>query len=262
MRARRDAAIRGLKVMMVASVAIPVAIFSYASWISYRNTYAHADERLLASLGIMAEHTSGVFQSVDLTFAEQPDLDLVVKVNRFEMPPSNVNTQMGPISVPEMKLSNVELKGKLSAGRFVIENAKIGNPGDDLQGTLKGSIAKAAFNARSALERDPMLALTANDLARIDRVIDTYAPAYAQFRNQRGPLPRSKAAIETTFADARAWMRYLWVLGTSSVTYTDRIYVIAKGAHALQYSCVSGGDFDVAPTFPITACAPGDKRVA
>ena len=69
MRARRDAAIRGLKVMMVASAAIPVAIFSYASWISYQNTYAHADERLLASLGIMAEHTSGVFQSVDLTFA-------------------------------------------------------------------------------------------------------------------------------------------------------------------------------------------------
>ena len=69
MRARRDAAIRGLKVMMVASVAIPVAIFCYASWIGYQNTFAHADERLLANLGIMAEHTSGVFQSVDLTFA-------------------------------------------------------------------------------------------------------------------------------------------------------------------------------------------------
>jgi two-component system, NtrC family, sensor kinase len=69
MRARRDAAIRGLKVMIVASVAIPVAIFCYASWIGYQNTFAHADERLLANLGIMAEHTSGVFQSVDLTFA-------------------------------------------------------------------------------------------------------------------------------------------------------------------------------------------------
>ncbi len=69
MRARRDAAIRGLKVMMVASVAIPVAIFSYASWIGYQTTFAHADEKLLANLGIMAEHTSGVFQSVDLTFA-------------------------------------------------------------------------------------------------------------------------------------------------------------------------------------------------
>ncbi len=69
MRARRDAAIRGLKVMMVASVAIPVAIFSYASWTGYQSTFAHADEKLLANLGIMAEHTSGVFQSVDLTFA-------------------------------------------------------------------------------------------------------------------------------------------------------------------------------------------------
>ncbi len=69
MRARRDAAIRGLKIMMVASVAIPVAIFSYASWIGYQSTFAHADEKLLANLGIMAEHTTGVFQSVDLTFA-------------------------------------------------------------------------------------------------------------------------------------------------------------------------------------------------
>ena len=68
MRARRDAAIRGLKVMMVASVAIPVAIFCYASWIGYQNTFAHADERLLANLGIMSEHTSRIFQSVDLTF--------------------------------------------------------------------------------------------------------------------------------------------------------------------------------------------------
>jgi signal transduction histidine kinase/CheY-like chemotaxis protein len=69
MRARRDAAIRGLKIMMVASIAIPVATFSYASWIGYQSTFAHADEKLLANLGIMAEHTSGVFQSVDLTFA-------------------------------------------------------------------------------------------------------------------------------------------------------------------------------------------------
>ena len=68
MRARRDAAIRSLKVMMVALVAIPVAIFCYASWIGYQNTFARADERLLANLGIMSEHTSRIFQSVDLTF--------------------------------------------------------------------------------------------------------------------------------------------------------------------------------------------------
>jgi two-component system NtrC family sensor kinase len=69
MRARSDAAVRMLKTMLVASVAIPVAIFSYASWTTYHDAYTHADERLWASLGIMSEHTSRIVQSVDLTFA-------------------------------------------------------------------------------------------------------------------------------------------------------------------------------------------------
>ena len=69
MRARSDAAVRMLKTMFVASVAIPVAIFSYVSWITYHDAYTHADERLWASLGIMSEHTSRIVQLVDLTFA-------------------------------------------------------------------------------------------------------------------------------------------------------------------------------------------------
>ena len=69
MRARRDAAVRLLKTMMVASIAIPVAIFCYASWLAYQSAFAHADEKLSANLGIMSEHSSKVFQSVDLTFA-------------------------------------------------------------------------------------------------------------------------------------------------------------------------------------------------
>jgi two-component system NtrC family sensor kinase len=66
MRARRDAALRLLKTMLVASIVIPVALFSYASWISYQDMIAHADEQLTASLNILSEHASKVFQSVDL----------------------------------------------------------------------------------------------------------------------------------------------------------------------------------------------------
>src|SRR6476646_5336726 len=66
MRARRDAALRLLKTMLVASIVIPLALFSYASWISYQDTIAHADEQLTASLNILSEHASKVFQSVDL----------------------------------------------------------------------------------------------------------------------------------------------------------------------------------------------------
>ena len=43
-----------------------MALFSYASWINYRDTIAHADEQLTASLNILSEHASKVLQSVDL----------------------------------------------------------------------------------------------------------------------------------------------------------------------------------------------------
>ena len=69
MRARRDAALRLLKTMVVASIVIPVAIFSYAGWINYQNALTRADEELAGSLNILSQHASGIFQSVDLTFA-------------------------------------------------------------------------------------------------------------------------------------------------------------------------------------------------
>src|SRR5262245_28423317 len=68
MRARRDAALRLLKTMLVATIVIPAGIFLYASWFNYRSAIAHADEELTASLNILAQHASGIFQSVDLTF--------------------------------------------------------------------------------------------------------------------------------------------------------------------------------------------------
>ncbi len=45
---------------------------------------------------------------------------------------------MGPLTLPDLKLSTVELKGRLAAGRFVIETGTIGKPGDELYGTIKG----------------------------------------------------------------------------------------------------------------------------
>jgi two-component system, NtrC family, sensor kinase len=69
MRARRDAALRLLKTMLVASIVLPAAFFSYAGWINYKDVLARADEQLAASLTILSEHASKEFQSVDLMFA-------------------------------------------------------------------------------------------------------------------------------------------------------------------------------------------------
>ncbi|MGB6348885.1 MAG: ATP-binding protein [Pseudolabrys sp.] len=68
MRTRRDAALRLLKTMLVASIVIPLSLFAYASWVNYEAALTRADEDLVGSLTILSEQALKVFQSVDLTF--------------------------------------------------------------------------------------------------------------------------------------------------------------------------------------------------
>lgn len=76
----------------------------------------------------------------DLTLTEQPDMDLVLHIEKFELPTGNVQTPMGPLTLPEIKLSSVDLRGRLSAGRFIIEEGSLGKDGDELRGTVKGGV--------------------------------------------------------------------------------------------------------------------------
>ena len=94
MRARRDAAVRMFKIMLVASIAIPVAIFSYAAWVTYKAAFAHADEQLSSTLDIMSEQAGKIFQSVDLGFA-------------------GINTLIGGMSDDEIKASEQVVHAKL-----------------------------------------------------------------------------------------------------------------------------------------------------
>ncbi|HEU5017249.1 MAG TPA: ATP-binding protein [Pseudolabrys sp.] len=66
----RHAAIRLLKLMMVASLVLPAVLFVFASWISYRNTARVTDERIERSLDILNEHALKVLQTLDRTVAE------------------------------------------------------------------------------------------------------------------------------------------------------------------------------------------------
>lgn len=87
----------------------------------------------------------------DLSFQEQPEVELDLSINKFELPPSNVNTPMGPLTLPDLKLTSVELKGRLAAGRFIIETGTIGKPGDELYGTIKGDISLTINNRNGAI---------------------------------------------------------------------------------------------------------------
>ena len=66
----RHAAIRLLKLMMVASLVLPAVLFGFAAWVSYRNVEHVTDERIDRSLDILHEHALKVFQTVERSFAE------------------------------------------------------------------------------------------------------------------------------------------------------------------------------------------------
>jgi two-component system, NtrC family, sensor kinase len=70
MSTARESAVRLLKLMMVASLVLPAALYAYASWVSYRDIHAEADERIDRSLDVMQEQALKVFETVDRTFAE------------------------------------------------------------------------------------------------------------------------------------------------------------------------------------------------
>ncbi|MGZ3775493.1 MAG: type II secretion system protein GspN [Pseudobdellovibrionaceae bacterium] len=106
------------------------------------------DLRELANLPVLLKGQLNLQTTAlaDWTFQEQPDVDIDMTISKFELPPANVDTAMGPLTLPDLKLSTVELKGRLAAGKFIIETGTIGKPGDELYGTIKGNIGLSIVN--------------------------------------------------------------------------------------------------------------------
>lgn len=88
---------------------------------------------------------------IDLSFSEQPDVDINLSVRQFELPPSNISTPMGPLTLPDLKLTAVELKGRLAGGKLIIENGQIGKEGDELRGQITGNMDLSVMNSGGIL---------------------------------------------------------------------------------------------------------------
>ncbi len=90
MRQRRDAALRSLKWMLVASVALPFLLFCYVGWTTYHTALDLADERIERSLDIAAEQALRIFQSISVTFDSVEQItrgrtDRSIKLNEAEL---------------------------------------------------------------------------------------------------------------------------------------------------------------------------------
>jgi two-component system, NtrC family, sensor kinase len=63
---RRDAE-RPLRILLVASIVLPILIFSGVSWIGYREYFSDAQRRLETTTGEVYEHAAKVFETFELT---------------------------------------------------------------------------------------------------------------------------------------------------------------------------------------------------
>ncbi len=77
-------------------------------------------------------------------FQEQPEGDYELRLAKFVMPAGTVNVPMGeatfPINLPTLTLQNVVLKGRMSAGKFIIEEGMFGQSQDPIYGRIRGQL--------------------------------------------------------------------------------------------------------------------------
>jgi len=83
----------------------------------------------------------------DLTMVEQPEInELGLNIKNFELQPTTLDLGGFPLSIPGLKLSQLDLKGRLSEGRFFIESGQIGRDRDEVTGTIMGFMNMTLMN--------------------------------------------------------------------------------------------------------------------
>ncbi len=112
MSTARESAVRLLKLMMIASLVLPAALFGYACWVSYRSTHAEADERIERSLDVQQEQALKVFETVDRTFAEVDEVVRGMSDDQIRAAQPTLHERLARISEVMPQLQAIVLIGR------------------------------------------------------------------------------------------------------------------------------------------------------
>lgn len=77
---------------------------------------------------------------LDSTYGEQPKGDVQMNIRNFALQPEAVATPLGPLTLPALNLSNIQLKGDLRDGKFIIDQMTLGQNGDEMAAQIKGQV--------------------------------------------------------------------------------------------------------------------------
>ena len=101
-----------------------------------------------ASLDTTVQFTPG--------FSEQPDGDIELHINKFNLPASTLmipfEGAMMPLNVPHLTLANVVLRGRLVGGNLIIEEGTFGKSSDPLNGRIKGQLGLKLIPANGVVQ--------------------------------------------------------------------------------------------------------------
>jgi hypothetical protein len=96
---------------------------------------------------------------------------------KVQVPPDTVPTAMGPLPLPDLTFSTIEIEGELKGGKLNITKGILGSDKDDLHGTVKGLIDLNVVNSGGK----PMLQPGGYDLQLNLSVKDTIEKKVALF---------------------------------------------------------------------------------
>jgi len=99
------------------------------------NTLSETLKLPIKIIGIAMVSASG---EIDPSLVIQPDFDFELNVKSFELPPSLIETMMGPLHLPQMKLGDTKIKGRWAGGKVQIESLQFGQSNNDVSGNGKG----------------------------------------------------------------------------------------------------------------------------
>lgn len=78
-------------------------------------------------------------------FTEQPDGDVELQINKFNLPASTLmipyEGAVMPVNLPALTLENLTLKGRLNGGKFTIDEGHFGQSKDPIFGRIKGQMS-------------------------------------------------------------------------------------------------------------------------
>jgi len=121
MNTARESAVRLLKLMMIASLVLPAALYAYAAWVTFSDTRAAADERIERSLDVQQEQALKVFETVDRTFAEVDEVVRGMSDDQIRAAQTTLHPRLERISGVMPQLQAIVLVG--SDGRPMASSA-------------------------------------------------------------------------------------------------------------------------------------------